>query len=164
MKPTADLREDVRAMLSQVPASCADVKLYPAGLNFCECYLLAEAIKASFEPDAIFNVMMQRGRYTVKAEEIDVDYLYRLCLNDEGGGAELRDLGDSIFFSLDREDSFALLAGDRSFVRRAIPFPDDIWAAYFEEIMKANESDAYKLVLEEFDAWMNRRGSTATAR
>lgn len=155
---TPNLRQDIQKMLSEVPTSCADVRLYPAGLNFCECYLLAEAIKEFFEPDAAFKVTLQRAPHTVKAKEIDADYVYRMCLNDEGGGAEFRDLDDTVFFSLDREDSFALLAGKVTFLRRAIPFPDDIWATYFEQIMKANEPRAYELVLEEFSAWKRKSG------
>jgi len=160
-KAEPNLRKDVRAILSEVPATCDEARLYPAGLNYCECYLLAQAIKGSFEPDAVFKVAIKRARHSVQAKEIDVDFIFRLCLNDEGGGAQLRDLGSSLFFALDSEDTFALLAGESSFLQRAIPFPDDIWAAYFEQIMKANEPDAYELILEEFGLWKKNRSVTA---
>lgn len=152
-----DLRADVRRMLHAIPPSCAVAKIYPAGPNFCECYLLAEAVKVNFAPNQEFKVTSNRESRTVTAMHIDVNFLYDLTVNREGAGAELRGPADSAYFSLQRDDVIAVLAGSRELVGRAIPYPDDIWTAYFEQIMRANEPKAFKLVLDEYCAWLQHR-------
>ncbi len=155
MRPP-ELRDKIQEIFSKVPAACSDVRLYPAGLNICECYLLAEAIKQKFQPEFQMNARVRHKNLLVTVQEINVDFIYDMCLNDHGGGSELS-AGELLFFSLESEDTFALLAGSQDLVRLAIPFPDDIWADYFKQIMWATEPHAYEMVLNQFNAWMKSR-------
>jgi hypothetical protein len=89
------------------------------------------------------------------ADRIDADFIYKLTLNPDGSGAELTGPGGSAYLALHSDDRFAVLAGGREFVGAAIPFPDDIWDAYFEQFMWKYEAE-FEAIRHEYRAWLMR--------
>lgn len=160
---------ELREILAAVPQDCAAAKMYPERPNFCECYLLAQAIKAHYPPKAQFEVLVEHETSFVSAEVIDVDFVHKLAANPGGSGAKLVGPDGSMYLAIYRDDLFAVLAGSKDFIRAAIPFPDDIWDTYFEEFMWKYESE-FDAIRSEFRTWLTKRekgsesGNDGTAR
>lgn len=157
--------EELRRILASIPEGCSTVKIYPETLNFCECYLLAQAIRAHFPPTAQFEVRAEQEARSVSADAIDVDFVHKLAANSIGSGAELISVESTLYLAIHRDDLYTVLAGSNEFMRSAIPFPDDIWDTYFEQFMWKYEAE-FEVVLSEFRAWLSRRkiGSEAENR
>jgi hypothetical protein len=149
---------EFREILADVPQNCVAAKLYPETLNFCECYLLAQAIKAHFPPASQFEVLADHATSFVSAKAIDADFVHKLAANPSGSGAKLVGPEGSMYLVIYRGDLFAVIAGSNEFIHAAIPYPDEIWDAYFEQFMWKYDAE-FDVIRSEFEGWLKRRES-----
>lgn len=143
-------------MLAEIPSAASVVRLYPAGLNFCECYLLAEALRQNCDPKDEIEITANDATRNRPVQAIDVDFIHKLTANREGAGAKISAPAKAIYFALHHANVVAVLAGPHPFMKLAIPFPEDVWDAYFQQMMWANEPDAYDIVIGEYRPWLRR--------
>jgi len=148
--------KELKGVLAAIPEDCTATKMYPETLNFCECYLLAQAISVHFPPTTQFQILSDQKVCLVTASAIDVDFLYKLTVNYYGSGVELIGVDGTLYFATHRDDLYVVLAGSKEFVKSAIPFPDDIWDAYFEQFMWKYETE-FEVIRNEFRGWLNAR-------